>query len=399
MTGRPHKRRALSSLGGGVKVRGERATADVLAAALKRAATEDADTLTHGFHTYPARMHPAVPRALIEALSPAESAVLDPFCGSGTTLVEGRALGRSATGVDLNPLALRVAEVKCRTPSDDELEAFHADLQRVVAASEERVKARAPSRAPLSPDDVRRYDAHVLKELAGLWEEIRDVPNDDNRRALEVVLSAIVVKFSKQRADTAEAAAEKRIGRFVPTRFFQRKGEELARRWQELRGVVPPGTPAVRLMEGDARRLDERLPRGARFSLAVTSPPYGGTYDYYAHHRLRFAWLGIDDRSLRAGEIGARRRLSRGQGKRELWDQEVLAFLSALDKRLDDEGTAVLLMGDGEVGGERVPADEQIERLCPRARLAVAAVASEPRRDWRGGPPRKEHLIALRRAG
>ena len=391
----PKRRRSLSDLGGRVHLRGDRPLAELLARAFSESAVEDPDTLTHGFHTYPARMHPAVPRVLLRALTTSGARVLDPFCGSGTTLVEARAHGCAATGIDLNPMALRVAEVKCRVVDDPALESYRLDLKRVVAASEARVKARAPSRAPLSPDEVRRYEGHVLRELAGLWEEIRAVENEDNRRALEVVLSSIVVKFSRQRADTAEDVIEKRIGRFVPTRFFARKGEELAQRWQALREVVPAHTEAPRLLEGDARRLADLMPRDERFDLVVSSPPYGGTYDYHTHHRLRLAWLRLEDTSLRRGEMGARRRLSQGRGGKEQWDRELSAFLSALSRRLHEKSTAVLLMGDGEVEGIRVPADEQLERLCEPAPLRVVAVASEPRRDWRGGPGRREHLVAL----
>src|SRR5262249_7300070 len=42
----------------------------------------------HGFHVYPARMHPVTASRLVELTSIAGSKVLDPFCGSGTVLVQ-----------------------------------------------------------------------------------------------------------------------------------------------------------------------------------------------------------------------------------------------------------------------------------------------------------------------
>src|SRR5262245_2914227 len=69
-----------------------------------------AQALTHGLHSYPARMHPAMARSLIHLLSP--GSILDPFCGSGTTLVEGRFAGKKSVGVDINPLAVLVAKAK-----------------------------------------------------------------------------------------------------------------------------------------------------------------------------------------------------------------------------------------------------------------------------------------------
>ena len=71
------------------------------------------DSLTHGFHAYPARMHPAIARTLLGELSVGPgSRVLDPFCGSGTVAIEAMIAGWRAHGSDLDPLALRLARVK-----------------------------------------------------------------------------------------------------------------------------------------------------------------------------------------------------------------------------------------------------------------------------------------------
>jgi hypothetical protein len=68
---------------------------------------------THSIHPYPAKFIPQIPRALISALHPGdETAVLDPFCGSGTTLVEGALAGIPTVGVDLHPLACLISKVK-----------------------------------------------------------------------------------------------------------------------------------------------------------------------------------------------------------------------------------------------------------------------------------------------
>ena len=84
---------------------GDRALAEVLVAALRAPATdhEVAESLTHPFHSYPARLHPATARMLVELIaerSRPSALVVDPFCGSGTTLVEARAAGLRAVGTD-----------------------------------------------------------------------------------------------------------------------------------------------------------------------------------------------------------------------------------------------------------------------------------------------------------
>ena len=62
---------------------------------------------TGGLYSYPARLAPSAAELLLEELP--RGTLLDPFCGSGTTLVEALRTGRRATGSDASPLALFVA--------------------------------------------------------------------------------------------------------------------------------------------------------------------------------------------------------------------------------------------------------------------------------------------------
>jgi hypothetical protein len=78
---------------------------------------------THDFYHYPARFSPQVARAVILNLSQPNDWVLDPFCGGGTSIVEGLALGRRMLGVDVNALACFVTEVRTKplSPADEEV--------------------------------------------------------------------------------------------------------------------------------------------------------------------------------------------------------------------------------------------------------------------------------------
>ena len=83
----------------------------------------DADTqqITHGIHPYPARMIPQVANRIILGWSGENNTVLDPFCGSGTVLVESLLNNRNAIGVDINPLAYLLAKVKTTRISEKEM--------------------------------------------------------------------------------------------------------------------------------------------------------------------------------------------------------------------------------------------------------------------------------------
>jgi hypothetical protein len=314
-------RRALSNRGGAIAVRGEPNAARSLAAALE-AQTGDAAELTHGFHSYPARMHPAVARTCIAAFSQPGARVLDPFCGSGTVLIEAMCTGRRALGVDLNPIAIRIAAVQTELRGEPELQRFAATARAVTDASLARVRARIKVKAPLSTAERAFYEPHVLLELAGLREEIAAVASEADRRALQVVLSALVVKFSRQRADTSEEHAEKRIRKGLVSEFFERKARELGLRWAALAAAAGKNASVPKLCLGDARELARHVGK-SRADLVLSSPPYGGTYDYHAHHARRYPWLDLDARSFEQGEVGARRRLSRAHDGAARWEREL----------------------------------------------------------------------------
>jgi hypothetical protein len=247
----------------------------------------------------------------------------------------------------------------------------------------------------LAPEELRWYDFHVLKELAGLLEEIKGIPHDADRLAAAMVFSAIAVKFSRQRADTVEDEVVRRVRKGLPTEFYLRKGLELVERWDALASSMPARWQAPSISEGDVRRLPQAM-LGFQADLILTSPPYGGTFDYFVHHARRRAWLGLSDGGLKRDEIGARRHTG-GSDARERWEGQVSTMLSSIARLCRPEGLAIFVVGDGEIGGQRVEADLQFERLGPRADLHVVAVASETRPDWRGGAARAEHLVLMQK--
>ena len=168
---------------------GDSATAKVLVDALTAAQTdrETAETLTHPFHTYPARLHPATARVLVEFVGEGATRtqpIVDPFCGSGTVLVEARAAGLRAIGSDLNPLAVLVARARRRgrhrrgAPQPALREAGHAIAGAAPGRRQGLARPRSSGRrraAPANPPGSIRnardrrlkswFAPHVRREL------------------------------------------------------------------------------------------------------------------------------------------------------------------------------------------------------------------------------------------
>jgi hypothetical protein len=376
-----------------------------------------AESLTHPVHPYPARLHPATAARLVAIVmdgAPRGAGVLDPFCGSGTVLVEARAAGWPAFGVDLNPLAVRLARVKTWTAPVPRRK-LARDLGRKIAgevmlAGREARRSGAPPTTVRSPEGFdpnarqRRigkwFSPHVRRELETIAGAIDEIAVEDVEIAevLAMALSAILYKVSHRRSDTDPSWVERSVARGAAARLFGDRVEMICAGLEDL-ARVPAPLPQV--FECDARAIETI---GLKPAMGiVTSPPYAGTYDYAEQHRLRFDFLGIRHRAFDEGELGARRSfLANSAAATTRWRAELGDAVSALVGALAPGGLAALVVGDS-IAGKACFADEDVRSVLDDRVEVVAWAWQErqklgPERHLFGDRPKREHIIVLHRA-
>jgi SAM-dependent methyltransferase len=407
---------------GRIAADGVPASAEVLVAALRapRRDHDVAESLTHPFHGYPARLHPATARVLIELVGQGagDAPVVDPFCGSGTALVEARAAGRAAVGVDLNPLAVLVARAKTWTVPAARRKQLHRVGHEITglvlaagkAARRAQAAAEAPLRRPAGFDPnarnrrlARWFAPHVRRELELIAWHLDELRASDAELAdvLTACLSAILYKVSSRASDTDPTWVDRNVPRGAAARHFAGRVELLAAGLHDLARV--PGAPP-RIVEQDARRLGEVVAAGSAAGV-VTSPPYAGTYDYAEHQRLRFDFLALRHRQLDAGEIGSRRSFASDAGAGAAWRAALADSLDAIARALAPGRAAALVIGDSVARGRAIYALDDV-RGALTDELVLEAWASQHRPMLGGGErrafgdrPKAEHIVLLRRRG
>ncbi|MBI5502693.1 MAG: hypothetical protein HY907_20775 [Deltaproteobacteria bacterium] len=397
----PKRRLSLTNVGGAPVLSGEASLAATLARALDVEPGAGLERWTHGFHTYAARMHPDTAGRLVRALSRAGAAVLDPFCGSGTVVVEALVHGARAVGRDLNPVAIRLARMRAAVVPEARRRAVRERAWRIAGIAAGRVRQGHLPPAPLPPG-ADQFDARTFAELAWLRAAIAADRDPFVREALALVLSSILVKVSCRASDTDSRYQPKCRPPGAATAIFGHKVDELCRRWKALREALPSPLYPADLGIDDARRL--RTVPDASIDLVVTSPPYANVYDYAEQHALRAAWLGEDAGALRANEVGARRGFRDARRGLERWEHDGAAWVAAVARVLRPSGLACVLGGDGATPLGPVRFDECLGRWAVAAGLRVEASAAqrrpifdeETRRAFRGRD-RREHLIAVGR--
>jgi SAM-dependent methyltransferase len=408
---------------------GAPASAEALVTALRAPHVDHdvAESLTHPFHGYPARLHPATARVLVELVARGAgrgalpgAPLVDPFCGSGTVLVEARAAGVPAVGVDLNPLAVLIARAKTWTVPAARRKHLHRVGHEitglVLAAGKAARRAQlpgaesAPLRKPAGFDPnarnrrlARWFAPHVRRELELIAAHLDRLRDGDPELAdvLTACLSAILYKVSSRASDTDPTWVDRNVPRGAAARHFAQRVELLTAGLHDL--ARTPGAPP-RVAEHDARRLADLVPDASATGV-VTSPPYAGTYDYAEHQRLRFDFLALRHRELDAGEIGSRRSFEADPGAGAAWRAALAAALDAITRALAPGRAAALVIGDSVARGRAIHALDDV-RGALTDDLALEAWASQHRpmlggRELRafGDRPKAEHIVLLRRRG
>jgi hypothetical protein len=270
---------------------------------------------THGLHRFAAKYIPQVPGWALDSFAPRGGVVVDPFMGSGTTLVEGLLRGGTTIGVDIDPLARFIARAKV-TPVDHER---IAALGRALAT---RWREPAATLRPPMPD-IENF-GHWFSPAQWGWvqslqEEILRLDCTDDERFFLLVVFSSTLRWVSNADDQSQKTYVSGTLRKEPPpvadviwRFLRRAVVGLAQLNQHRR------CDALTIVADDADATDLGL-APASVDLAVTSPPYLDSVDYPYNMMLEYFWLGpllgVPDRrsfnALRRRPIGAKKPVER----------------------------------------------------------------------------------------
>lgn len=360
----------------------------------------------HGLHSYPAKFVPALPQKLIELLSKPGDLVLDPFCGSGTALVEAIRLGRRAIGGDLNPVAVVSSLAKTRRLSPAQLERLR-DIGEGIEDATRDVLAYEPLKLPAGwePAPGQRFrglkfwfSEEVAYELSALRSVCVAEADPDLEAVLLACLSSIVVNVSWQDSDTRYVRRDKSVQAGDAARLLRRKISFAADALADLAKTI---CAPAEVHEGDARTCDYAQPESV--SLVVTSPPYPNAWSYHLYHQNRILWLGADPWLFKGQEIGNHRAYSASNGSDgETFGTDMTTCFRALRPSLKADAHVVVVVGDSIVRGDVVRNDEVVVAAAEAAGLRPVVALGRPIDTRRKafnpkiGKIRTEHLLVFR---
>jgi hypothetical protein len=284
--------------------------------------------------------------ALLERHVRAGGRVLDPFAGSGTTLVQALESGRSAVGADIAAFNCLLMRVKTRRHN---LVVLERELRDALWRLERADVATDCCKVPETREYVRAwYTPRAAAELLFFRALLDDYEHAD-------VLRVVLARAARSARRTTHYDLDfprtpqlepywchkhRRTCRPVDRagHFLERYALDTLRRLDEFARVRARRCQAD-VLHGDARELN----LGGPFDAIVTSPPYPGLIDYHEQHRYAYELLGIDDR--RELEIGAG---AAGTSRAALdsYSEGIVAVLENCRRALRPGAPVVIVAGD-----------------------------------------------------
>ena len=240
---------------------------------------------------------------LDEFALPPRANVLDPFCGSGTTLVEGMKRGFSVTGLDANPSSCFAARVK--TDWSLEPKALRESLLPLRREYKKQFESQDHER-----DSFYRY---LAKEAyLGRWISARPARKIVAlRRSIKALRTPQPYKDALLLALAAETVNGSSNVKFGPELYCGKPKRDAAvfpqftarvmKMCNDLALVNGTKHGSASIIWGDARDCGAALGRHRRFDALISSPPYPTEHDYTRNSRLELALFDFvrDRESLR----------------------------------------------------------------------------------------------------
>lgn len=240
---------------------------------------------------------------LIDALDLGKT-ILDPFCGCGSMLVGAAARGRSATGIDINPLAIFTSKVKSTPLSTSQISEVTKFLENFPSNLPEQAEEWLPDFSVAH----KMFEPAILETLLRIRSSIQraniEEPSRDFLRLCWIAILEAVGSYFKEGNGIKYRNVQRRPGKYVAREegIWQLKRfgpdqprfvtQTFARHLQMMIKdtiIWTKGWSNPRVIEGNALHLSDLL--SSDFESIVFSPPYANRFDYFESMKVEL-WFG-----------------------------------------------------------------------------------------------------------
>ena len=235
----------------------------------------------HTIHPYPAMLHPLLVDHLLATNSKENDTVLDPFCGSGVTLLQSSRRGLVAHGFDINPLALLIAKAKTEQYNFVNLEKEFDILQRILSTTKQ-------SDIPEIKNIDYWYSSEVIQDLGKIRHVLANIDLEYYEFFLTVFAFIARDQSFTKRGEFKRVRDKHQVANGSASIVTKRLLERTKKIIEVFQASKPPIATAYPVFNNTEDGIYENI----RYDLVITSPPYGDSRTTVAYGQ--FSSFGID---------------------------------------------------------------------------------------------------------
>ena len=298
----------------------------------------------HRLHPYLGKFVPQLVEIFLRKYQPAM--VVDPFCGSGTTLVESKALGVASFGCDISEFNCLLSNVKT---ADYDVALVEQEVLDAFQSSDNSCNGRLFESKHTYTTSSYLTDWFAPQALEELQSYRAVIPNYRYQDLLKVILSRSArsarmtthfdLDFPK-RPQTEPYQCYKHSRICSPTqnarRFLKRYSLDTIKRVKEFAALQSEAS--AKAICGDSRSVE--FPK---CDLVITSPPYVGLIDYHEQHRYAYELLGLDWNE--GYEIGSAKR-GASQSAQAAYQENIEMVFRNVKQYLNPGATLIVIVHD-----------------------------------------------------
>lgn len=364
----------------------------------------DTQYLTHNIHRYSGKFIPQIAQQAIQLLTNPGDTILDSYMGSGTTLLEAQLSNRNAIGIDLNPLAVLISQVKNMRVTEAELRditdiliPYVSDLKSYGQLSftsqivhDDRIQAQFAKNTWRLTDtwNQKWYQPAVLAQLVRIYSCIEIMPSKYAKQIAQVAFSDVLRKSSNASSKYPNVMYDKNHKeKPLPAKAFLENIQFILQCLYELAEATRDTNSEIQVLQGN--NLDLPL-QNESMDAIITHPPYIAAVPYAEYGCLSLNWLGHDSKALDSELTGGKRHSSKVVAK---FSSDYEQYFLESYRVLKRDKYMFIMVGNPVSHGQKIPLDQMSIDFAQRAGFRHITTAIRKGQNRRGNKMGEEYLI------
>lgn len=252
----------------------------------------------HNIYSYHAKFNPLIPEYFIKKYFNEGDEILDPFCGSGTTLRVGLESNINTVGFDLSPIAYLNSKVKINNYNPQEIIKYLKIL----------LENQTFRYVPVIPNKSVWFNEENLNDMELIFGAINCIKDEKYKDFFTLVFLSLLNKISNRRKTwnlgyIADNVLPNQDSKYCFKEEFNKKVMQLSK--NENLKLDTVAKAKVKQLDLLTSKIE------GEYDGVITSPPYPFAVDFIKYHRLALYWMEMDVDALSSKEVGARNKRSR----------------------------------------------------------------------------------------